>query len=183
MQLVNFARRQAGCRALQARQYGVGWLCAAIMWAEIGDARRFARSDQLVRFAGMDVTVYSSDGKRSPGHLSRQAPRSCGGPPSRRRSARPAAVPPTTPITSGWPPARQRQDPNLGGRTQNPAPQLSHAAGTRRCGLGDAGPRSEGGGRLNALCACPAHNSADARGQLPRSPCRHLLRRWTPWKE
>ena len=72
MQLVNFARHQAGCRALQARQYGVGWLCAAIMWAEIGDACRFARSDQLVRFAGMDVTVYSSDGKRSPGHLSRQ---------------------------------------------------------------------------------------------------------------
>jgi transposase len=42
------------------------------MWAEIGDARRFHSSDQLVRFAGMDVTVYSSDGKRSPGHLSRQ---------------------------------------------------------------------------------------------------------------
>jgi transposase len=71
-QLVNFARRQVGCRALQARQYGVGWLCAAIMWAEIGDARRFHSSDQLVRFAGMDVTVYSSDGKRAPGHLSRQ---------------------------------------------------------------------------------------------------------------
>ena len=47
-------------------------MCAAIMWAEIGDARRFRSSDQLVRFAGMDVTVYSSDGKRSPGHLSRQ---------------------------------------------------------------------------------------------------------------
>ncbi len=71
-QLVNFARRQVGCQALQARQYGVGWLCAAIMWAEIGDARRFHSSDQLVRFAGMDVTVYSSDGKRAPGHLSRQ---------------------------------------------------------------------------------------------------------------
>jgi transposase len=71
-QLISFSRRQVGCQALQARQYGVGWLCAAIMWAEIGDARRFARSDQLVRFAGMDVTVYSSDGKRSPGHLSRQ---------------------------------------------------------------------------------------------------------------
>src|SRR6202051_5183537 len=71
-QLINFARRQAGCRALQARQYGVGWLCAAIIWAEIGDARRFARSDQLVRFAGLDVTVYSSAGKCSPGHLSRQ---------------------------------------------------------------------------------------------------------------
>jgi transposase len=70
-QLVSFARRQAGCQALQ-RHYGIGWLCAAIMWAEIGDARRFASSDQLVRFAGLDVTVYSSAGKRSPGHLSRQ---------------------------------------------------------------------------------------------------------------
>ena len=65
-QLVNFARHQRGCRALQARHYGIGWLCAAIIWAEIGDARRFSSSDQLVRFAGMDVTVYSSDAKRSP---------------------------------------------------------------------------------------------------------------------
>ena len=43
-QLVNFARRQAGCRALQAH-FGIGWLCAAIMWAEIGDARRFSSLD------------------------------------------------------------------------------------------------------------------------------------------
>ena len=70
-QLVNFARRQVGCRALQ-RRYGIGWLCAAIIWAEIGDARRFGSSDQLVRFAGLDVTVYSSAGKCAPGHLSRQ---------------------------------------------------------------------------------------------------------------
>ena len=70
-QLVSFARRQAGCRALQ-RQYGIGGLCAAIMWAEIGDARRFSTSDQLVRFAGLDITVYSSDAKRAPGCLSRQ---------------------------------------------------------------------------------------------------------------
>ena len=34
-QLVNFARHQRGCQALQARQYGIGWLCAAIIWAEI----------------------------------------------------------------------------------------------------------------------------------------------------
>jgi transposase len=70
-QLVDFARRQAGCRALQAH-YGIGWLCAVITWAEIGDARRFTSSDQLVRFAGLDATVYSSDGKCAPGHLSRQ---------------------------------------------------------------------------------------------------------------
>jgi transposase len=71
-QLISFAQRQAGCQALQGRHYGIGWLCAAIVWAEIGDARRFSSSDQLVRFAGLDVTVYSSDNKRSPGHLSRQ---------------------------------------------------------------------------------------------------------------
>jgi transposase len=70
-QLVNFAKHQHGCQALQAH-YGIGWLCAVIIWAEIGDARRFHSSDQLVRFAGVDVTVYSSDDKRSPGHLSRQ---------------------------------------------------------------------------------------------------------------
>ncbi len=70
-QLVSFAKHQTGCRALQAH-FGVGWLCAAIIWAEIGDARRFASSDQLVRFAGLDITVYCSDAKRSPGHLSRQ---------------------------------------------------------------------------------------------------------------
>ena len=71
-QLVDFAKRQPGCRVLQTRHYGVGWLCAAIIWAEIGDARRFHSSDQLVRFAGLDVTVYSSDGKRTPGCLSKQ---------------------------------------------------------------------------------------------------------------
>jgi transposase len=71
-QLVDIARRQPGCQALQARHYGVGWLCAAIIWAEIGDARRFSNSGQVVRYAGLDVTVYSSAGKRSPGHLSRQ---------------------------------------------------------------------------------------------------------------
>ena len=71
-QLVSFAQRQRGCQALQARHYGVGWLCAVIIWAEIGDVRRFGSSDQLVRFAGLDVTVYSSDGKCSSGHLSRQ---------------------------------------------------------------------------------------------------------------
>jgi transposase len=43
-----------------------------IIWAEVGDCRRFSRSDQAVRFAGLDVTVWSSDGKRSPGHLARQ---------------------------------------------------------------------------------------------------------------
>ena len=161
----------------------VGWLCAAIMWAEIGDARRFASSDQLVRFAGLDVTVYSSDGKRSPGHLSRQGSPELRWATSRRLMRGPPRLPGLRLLPQAGRPPRPRQEPDPGGGAQNPAPQLSHAARARRCRPGDAGPRSQGGGRLNALCACPAHNSADARGQLPQSSCRHPLSGWTPRKE
>jgi transposase len=70
-QLVRIGLRQPGARALLAH-YGIGPLCAAIIWAELGDCRRFRSSDQAVRFAGLDITVYSSDGRRSPGRLARQ---------------------------------------------------------------------------------------------------------------
>ena len=175
MQLINFARRQVGCRALQARQYGVGWLCAAIMWAEIGDARRFHSSDQLVRFAGMDVTVYSSDGKRSPGRLSRQGPRCCGGATFEAASARPAAVPRTTPTTAGWPPARQRQERDALSVARKTRPAgLSHRCGssaTPRWPSSDRSPRHDKGiGRLNALCACAAQGQLMLRPAPAKTP-------------
>ncbi len=69
-----FARRQIACKALAAELYGVGPLVAAIVWAFLGDARRFSSSAQAVRHTGLDVTVYSSDDKRAPGHLSHQGP-------------------------------------------------------------------------------------------------------------
>jgi transposase len=72
-ELARFARRQPGCRALAA-QYGVGPVTSVAIWAFLGDTRRFGSSAQAVRHTGLDVTVYSSDGKRSPGHLSRQGP-------------------------------------------------------------------------------------------------------------
>jgi transposase len=68
------ARRQPGCRALISRHYGIGAITAPTVLAELGDARRFGGGDQVVRYMGLDVTVYASDGKRSPGHLSRQGP-------------------------------------------------------------------------------------------------------------
>lgn len=71
-QLQSLGRHLPGARALKEAHYGIGDLIAVIIWAEIGDCRRFRRSDQVVRFAGLDVTVYSSDGKRAAGHLSRQ---------------------------------------------------------------------------------------------------------------
>jgi transposase len=64
-------RQQPGAQALIAH-YGIGPLCAAIIWAELGDCRRFRRSQQAVRFAGLDITVWSTDTKRAPGYLSRQ---------------------------------------------------------------------------------------------------------------
>jgi transposase len=54
------------------RHYGIGLLSGTIIWAELGDCRRFAHPDQVVRFAGLDITVWSSDSKRAPGHLARQ---------------------------------------------------------------------------------------------------------------
>jgi transposase len=71
LQLTSIGCRQPGARALQAH-YGIGPLCAVVIWAELGDCRRFSSSDQAVRFTGLDITVYSSDGKRSPGRLARQ---------------------------------------------------------------------------------------------------------------
>jgi len=73
-QLDMISRRQPGCRALRATQFGVGAVTSVAIWAELGDVRRFPSSSDVVRHTGLDITVYSSDGKRSAGHLSRQGP-------------------------------------------------------------------------------------------------------------
>ena len=70
-QLQTIGANQPGVLAL-TQHYGVGLLCGTIIWAELGDCRRFSNSDQAVRFAGLDVTVWSSDTKRSAGRLARQ---------------------------------------------------------------------------------------------------------------
>jgi transposase len=72
--LCSVARHQPGCRALTERLYGVGPVTATVILAELGDCRRFSRSNDAVRHTGLDVTVYQSDSKRSPGHLSHQGP-------------------------------------------------------------------------------------------------------------
>jgi len=72
--LLDAARQLTGARALTARLYGVGPVTALALTCWLGGAGRFSSARKAVRFAGLDVTVYSSDGKRSPGHLSRQGP-------------------------------------------------------------------------------------------------------------
>lgn len=45
-----------------------------MIWAFLGDTRRFSSSAKAVRHTGLDITVYSSDDKRTPGRLSHQGP-------------------------------------------------------------------------------------------------------------
>jgi transposase len=55
---------------LQA-EYGIGKLTSVVVWCELGDTRRFTSSAQAVRHTGLDVTIYSSDGKRGRAHIAR----------------------------------------------------------------------------------------------------------------
>lgn len=78
-QLLATARHLTGARVLSQRLYGVGPITglALTCWLAGTDrsgAARFGSARKAVRFAGLDVTVYSSDGKRRPGRLSRQGP-------------------------------------------------------------------------------------------------------------
>ena len=73
-ELPAIARKQPGCRVLVQAFSGVGDLTAVTILAELGDVRRFANSRDVVRDGGMEITVYPSDDRRSPGHLSRQGP-------------------------------------------------------------------------------------------------------------
>lgn len=73
-QLTQFGMRQPACRALADAHYGIGGLLAVAVWSELGDCRRFSRSDQAVRHTGLDVAVDASDLRRASGFLSRQGP-------------------------------------------------------------------------------------------------------------
>jgi transposase len=72
--LLDAARHLAGARGLAARIYGSGPVTALTVTGWLGGEDRFSSSRKPVRFAGLDITVHSSDGRRSPGHLSRQGP-------------------------------------------------------------------------------------------------------------
>ncbi len=63
--LARFSRRQPGCRALRTTHFGIGPITSVAIWAEMGDTRRFCSSDDAVRHAGLDITVYASDTKRA----------------------------------------------------------------------------------------------------------------------
>jgi transposase len=73
-QLLAEARHLAGAKVPAGRLYGAGPFAALAMTCWLGGKGRFSSSRQAVRFAGLDVTVCSSDRKGPPGRLSRQGP-------------------------------------------------------------------------------------------------------------
>ena len=72
--LIDAARHLRGAKVLAESIYGVGPVTALALTCWLGGAGRFSSARKAVRFAGLDITVHSSDSKRSPGHLSRQGP-------------------------------------------------------------------------------------------------------------
>jgi transposase len=68
------SRHVNGARALKDAIFGVGPMTSLALCAWLGGADRFSSSRKAVRFTGLDITVRSSDSKRSPGRLSRQGP-------------------------------------------------------------------------------------------------------------
>jgi len=73
-QVLHAARHLSGAKVLADRLYGVGPVTALALTCWLAGGGRFSSARKAVRFTGLDVTVYSSAGKRSPGHLSRQGP-------------------------------------------------------------------------------------------------------------
>ncbi len=73
-QLLDAARHLTGAKVLAARLYGVGPITALAITCWLAGEGRFSSSRKAVRFAGLDVTVRSSDRKGPPGRLSRQGP-------------------------------------------------------------------------------------------------------------
>ena len=99
-QLLAAARSLTGARVLAARLYGVGPVTGLAMTCWLAGEGRFSSSRKAVRFAGLDITVYSSDSRRSPGRLSRQGPavlRWAVMRPARPTPARPPPITATTP--------------------------------------------------------------------------------------
>ena len=95
-QLLDAARHLTGAKVLAARLYGVGPVTALAMTCWLAGEGRFSSSRKAVRFAGLDVTVYSSAAKARPGGCPGRDRRCCAG-----RSTRPARpTPGPRPLTT-----------------------------------------------------------------------------------
>ena len=77
--LLAAARSLTGARVLAERLYGVGPVTGLAMTCWLGGAGRFSSSRKAVRFAGLDITVWSSTARARPGGCPGRARRCCAG--------------------------------------------------------------------------------------------------------
>lgn len=83
-EIKGFAPRQPGCRALMGI-YGIGALTAPIVWAELGDTRRFTSSEKAVRSPAWTSRSGRPTGNAAARVISlARARRRCAGPSSKR---------------------------------------------------------------------------------------------------
>ena len=166
--LQRFGRHQPGCRALVDSQYGIGGLLAVVMWSELGDCQRFARSEQVVRHSGLDVTVDASDRRRAGGFLSRQGTADIALGALRGRQERVASTQPRPRLLRRREGAPRRQaGHHLDGPQARPALLPRAAGGRPRRRLRDTlKPLVGVGGRHRP----PSHHGS-SRGQLPQPAC------------
>src|SRR6266540_1562467 len=105
-ELRRFARNDARCQALQTI-YGIGPILACHLLAEIGEASRFHRADQITRLAGLDPVVDESGDSGRRGKLAKA------GSPHLRWALNEAAVHahrPTAPDLALYRATRERRD-------------------------------------------------------------------------
>jgi transposase len=111
-ELQRFGARQPACRALADAQYGIGRLIAVAGWSELGDCRRFSRSDQAVRHTGLDCRWTPPIGAAPAGSCPGKATRRCAGRCTRRpRTPRTCAAPTTTSTRRSRPATTARSSP------------------------------------------------------------------------
>ena len=142
-------------------------------------------SDQLVRFAGLDVTVYSSDGKRSPGHLSRQ------GSPQLRWAAFEAAKCAARPGSPDYAYYHQVAQPDTARDKPAADPRWPSNASCCAAAITPCAswvmPRGAADLRTPSCLKCPVRvpcppNQLMLCGPLPNSHCRHPSRGGRPEK-
>jgi transposase len=141
-ELQRFGARQPACRALVDAQYGIGGLIAVAVWSELGDCRRFSRSDQAVRHTGLDVSVDASDRRRAGGFLSRPPDVAVGAVRGGQELVAPAQPRPRL-LRGGQGPPRRQDRRHLRGPQAGPpllprAAQRRPEAGLRHPGLNAA---------------------------------------------
>jgi len=176
--LVEAAKHLRGATVLRQRVYGVGPIGGLAFTCWLAGADRFSSAGKAVRFCGLDVTVYSSAGKRAPGRLSRQ------GPPILRWVAYEAGMTharagaPTTPTTRRSPTASTASVPRwprparscASSATSWPTSARTHSAGRDLSGRSPSVAHAMPG-------RAPRHQMGSInRGQLPPAPCQTAAR-------